>query len=158
MNAGSIVPSSSAAPTSSAEPTSSGKPHGPSSAPHGGPTKGSHPSATTSCDEEDEPTGYPSHDGPTKGSHPPPPATTSCDEEDEPTGYPSPPKVWATSYAGTGPWGPPSNGTKTSTYLATGTGAYPSSTYVPLQANGATTLGMSLIGAAGALVAAMILL
>jgi hypothetical protein len=92
----------------------------------------------------------------TKRPQPPSPSD-DCDDE-EGGDYPKPPKTWSSYGGGQGPWGPPKNGTKTSIHWATGTGAYPSSTYKPIQANDATSFGMSFVGAAGALAAAIMLL
>lgn len=147
--------------------------------PHSSYSKGSHPpppAPTESCDEEGPapPTGHlppppaPTEScdeegpaGPTGIPPPPPPPTSSCDEEGPaPTGAPA--KTWTSVPAGgwggygSAPWAP-SNGTATSAYWATGTGAA-TGTYAPLQANGAATLGMSIFGAASALVAAIMLL
>jgi len=143
-----VVSSSSAAPPTSSAP-----------APSSASSTGSKPSPppTSSCDEEGShpPTGAPP-------PPPPPPPSTSCDEEGSspPTGAPiPPPKSWSSVPAGgygSGPW-VPTNGTATSAYWATGTGAA-TATYKPLQANGAGTLGMSLVGAAAALAATIMLL
>jgi len=116
--------------------------------PSGKPTKPS-----KSYDDGDKPThSY------TKPPHSQP--SEDCEEgDDKPVSKPSAPaggSPWGPPGAGVGPWGPPAgNGTN---YGPAPTGAYPSSTYTPLQSNDGARFGMSMFGAAAALAAAFFVL
>jgi len=90
------------------------------------------------------------------GSQPPASPTTTASSKGSSDQPPPPPKTWSTGYGGS--WG--SNSTSTSTYwLPAGTGAPTASgTYKPLPSNDAGRFGMSFVGAAAALAAALMLL
>lgn len=97
---------------------------------------------------------------PTSSSTPPPSSSSTTKGPSSSGSAPPPPKTMTSSY-GSGPWG--KNGTastSTSTYyLPGGTGSpSPSGTYKPIQSNDASRLGMSLVGAAGIIAAAIMIL
>jgi len=99
---------------------------------------------------------------PTSSGEWPPPASSTSDCE-ESSSTPAPPQSWSTSWEtwnANGTWGGPGGKPSTSTYwvpAATGTGAA-SPTYTPYLSNDGTRFGMSIVGALGAVAAALMLM